>query len=477
MFQRSRYDAVVIGSGPNGLSAGIYLAQQGCSVLILEAAEYAGGGVRSEELTLPGFIHDPCAAILPLTLTSPFFRSLPLEKFGLKWLDSPLPLVHPLDQGKAVLVMRSLDETAAYLGQDGRAYQRLLKPLLDDWENFSQDLLASVPFPPRSGLTFLRFATAALLPATILGKSLFREETGRAVWAGMAGHAMMPLEKVATGAFGILISLTAHAVGWPFPQGGAGALGAALIAYFKSLGGELLTGYPVRSLTDLPEHQVALFDVSPKNFVNIMGENLPASYQSALARYRYGPGVCKVDFALDAPTPWMAEAAHRAATLHLGGTAEEISAAERLVAQGKHPAQPYVLVAQPSLFDPIRAPKGKHTLWAYCHVPNGSRKDVSKEIETQIERFAPGFRRQILAKHVRTAIEMEAYNPNYVGGDINSGVQDLLQQFTRPVLSLNPYRTPIPGVYLCSSATPPGGGVHGMCGVHAARTALRWLNA
>jgi phytoene dehydrogenase-like protein len=475
MFQKDRYDAVIIGSGPNGLCAGIALAQQGCSVLILEADQTAGGGVRSEALTLPGFVHDPCAALFPMTRVSPFIKGLPLEKFGLEWLSSPHVLAHPLSSGKAVLVDHSLDCTAEGLGRDGPAYRRMMQPLLRDWERFSHDLLSPLPLPPRAPLTYLGFSLKALQPAVMLAKGSFKTRAARAMFAGLAGHSMLPLERIASGAFGIVIGATAHAAGWPFPKGGAGALSQAMIAYFQSLGGELLTGFKVDRPEQLPEFRAALFDVAPKNLLGIFGERLPASYRRTLSRYRYGPGVCKVDYALDGPVPWAAEEAQQAATLHLGDSLEEIALAEAQVARGLFPEKPYVLVAQTSRFDPSRAPAGKQTLWAYCHVPNGSNRDVSPLIEAQIERYAPGFKQLILAKHVRTASEMEAYNPNYVGGDINTGMQDIFQQFTRPAPRLSPYTTPIPNIYLCSSATPPGGGAHGMCGYHAAQAALKRL--
>jgi phytoene dehydrogenase-like protein len=473
MFQRSAYDAIVVGSGPNGLSAAITLAQAGLTVALVESQNAVGGGVRSDELTLPGFIHDPCAAIFPLSRASPFLSNLPLEKYGLEWVDSPAVLAHPLDGGRAVLVDRSLEVTAERLSADGGAYRNLLQPILRDWERFVTDLLGPLPIPPKTPLTYAGFAAKALLPAVFLARTLFRDETARALFAGMAGHSMLALESFASGAFGLVLSLLSHAVGMPFPRGGAQAISRALAAYFEALGGEIVTEFTVEHLEDLPVYRAVLLDVAPRNFVRILGERLPHGYRLQLERYRYGVGVCKVDFALDGPVPWLAEECHQAATLHLGGTLEEIAAAERQVVQGQHPEKPYVLVAQHTLFDPTRAPGGMHTLWAYCHTPHNSCQDMSDKIEAQIERYAPGFKKRILARHVRTAREMEAYNPNYVGGDINNGVQDLLQMFTRPAVRLNPYTTPLKDVYICSSATPPGGGAHGMCGYHAAQAALR----
>jgi phytoene dehydrogenase-like protein len=475
MFKKSRYDAVIVGSGPNGLSAGIALAQQGCSVLIVEAADVPGGGVRSDELTLPGFINDPCASLFPLTRTSPFLSNLPLEKYGLEWIHSPGVLAHPFDDGTALVVDRSLDCTVDRLEIDGAAYRRLIQFLLDDWGRFAHDLLGPFPFPPQTPITYMRFSLNALRSAAGLSKSLFSGQKARALFAGMAGHSILPLEKLTSGAFGIVISATAHSVGWPFPKKGAGALSQALVDHFRFLDGELVTGCLIEHMDQLPEFRVALFDVSPRSFLDIMGDRLPALYRRTLSRFRYGPGVCKVDYALDGPVPWIAEDSFQAATLHLGGTMEEIALSEKLVAEGKHPEKPYVLVAQTSLFDPTRAPHGKHTLWAYCHVPQSSSVDMTPRIEAQIERFAPGFTRLILARSVRTAVDMERYNPNYVGGDINTGIQDLFQLFTRPAPRVNPYSTPIKNVFLCSSATPPGGGVHGMSGYHAAQAALRRL--
>lgn len=473
MFRRNAYDAIVVGSGPNGFSAAITLAQAGLTVALVEAQDTVGGGVRSDELTLPGFIHDPCAAIFPLSRASPFFNRLPLEKYGLDWVYSPAVLAHPLDGGKAVLVDRSLEVTAKRLDADAAAYHNLLQPILRDWERFVTDLLGPLPVPPKSPLTYAGFAGKAVLPATFLARLFFRGEDARALFAGMAGHSMLALESLASGAFGLVLSLLSHAVGMPFPRGGAQALSCALAAHFEALGGEIITGFNVEHLEDLPDYRAVLLDVAPRNFARILGERLPQRYRRQLERYRYGVGVCKVDFALAEPVPWLAEECRQAATLHLGGTLEEIAAAERQVIQGQHPEKPYVLVAQHTLFDPSRAPQGKHTLWAYCHTPHNSCQDMSDKIEAQIERYAPGFKDCILARHVRTAREMEAYNPNYVGGDINNGVQDLFQMFTRPSFQINPYTTPLKDVYICSSATPPGGGVHGMCGHYAAQAALQ----
>jgi phytoene dehydrogenase-like protein len=466
------YDAVVVGSGPNGLSAAIALAQAGQSVLVIEKADTLGGGARSAELTLPGFLHDPCAAIMPLGVASPFIGSLPLEQYGLEWVYSPGAVAHPLDDGRAVRVDQDLDCTVEQLGKDGPAYRALLEPTLADWERFRYDLLGPLPLPPRSLWTYMGFALNALLSAKRLARQRFEEVLTQSMFAGMAAHSMIDLRAPASGAVGIVISLTTHAVGWPFPRGGAGAYSRALARYFESLGGKLVTGVEVRRYDELPKHRAALFDVSPRSLLAILGERLPSGYRRQLGHYRYGVGVCKVDYALDGPAPWAAPECRETATLHLGGTLEEIMLSEYEATHGRHADRPFVLVAQPSLFDASRAPQGKHTLWAYCHTPNGSDVDMSAHIEAQIERFAPGFRDLILAKHVRTAREMEAYNPNYVGGDINTGVQDLFQMFTRPAVRLNPYTTPLENIYICSTATPPGGGVHGMSGYYAAQAAL-----
>lgn len=471
----NHYDAVVVGSGPNGLAAAITFARQGFSVLVLEGSDTVGGGIRSAELTLPGFVHDPCAAILPLTIASPFFNTLPLDEHGLEWVYPAAELAHPLDDGSAMVVTRSLEATGESLGEDGEAYGALMGSLVDEWEDIIEDLLGPAPLPPKHLLTMTGFGLLAIQPAARIAKRYFKGRRGRALFAGMAAHSMMKLESMATGAFGLMLGMLAHAVGWPMARGGSQQLADALGSYLESLGGEIATGKMVTSMDELPPAKAVLFDLAPKGVLEIAGERLPKRYRRQLENYRYGPGVCKVDWALDGPIPWKAPEVASAATVHLGGTMEEIAASERGVWHGEHSRSPYVLLAQQSLFDPSRAPSGKHTAWAYCHVPNGSQRDVSAEIEAQVERFAPGFRDLILARHVRTAEQMESYNPNYVGGDINTGVQDLRQLFTRPAPRINPYSTPIKGVYLCSSSTPPGGGVHGMCGYYAAQSAIKDL--
>jgi len=469
----SSYDAIIIGSGPNGLSAAITLAQSGQKVLVLEAKDTIGGGTRTAELTLPGFQHDICSAIHPLGIASPFFRKLPLTDYGLEWIYPPTALAHPLDDGRAAILTRSLEESSASMGLDGRAYQRLMAPLVDSWQEILGDILGPLPLPPRHPFALMRFGLQAIRSARGLAESHFRDDSAQALFAGLAGHGMLPLEEITTSSIALVLGMLAHAVGWPIPKGGSQAIINAMAAYLNSQGGEIITGQAVKSLDDLPESKAVLLDITPRQIVQICGERLPSRYRQRLENYRYGPGVCKVDYALSGAIPWKSADCSRAGTVHLGGTLEEISSSERAVWRGEHPEKSLVLLAQQSLFDDSRAPEGQHTAWAYCHVPHGSNQDVSERITAQIERFAPGFRDLILAKHVYTATEMQSYNPNYIGGDINGGVQDWRQLFTRPVARWSPYTTPVKGLYICSSSTPPGGGVHGMCGYHAARSALK----
>jgi phytoene dehydrogenase-like protein len=467
------HDAVVVGSGPNGLAAAVTLARAGRSVLVVEAADSIGGGTRTAALTLPGFQHDVCSAIHPLARDSPFFKTLPLADHGLRFVDPPAPLAHPLDDGSAVLLHRSLRATAADLGEDSGRYAQVFGPVVGDWPRLAPDLLGPFPIPPRHPLALARFGLRALWPARALARLAFRGVRARALFAGLAAHSILPLEWSATAAFGLVLGALAHAVGWPLAEGGSQRIADALASYLRSLGGEVLTGVPVESVAELPEAAAVLLDVTPRQLLRLSGERLPARYRRRLARYRYGPGVFKLDLALDAPIPWRARACAQAATVHLGGTLEEIAASESAVWRGEHPAQPFVLLAQPSLFDARRAPAGKHTVWAYCHVPHGSTLDRTDAILAQIERFAPGFRARVLAARSRGPADLERGNANMIGGDINGGAQHLAQMFTRPLASLDPYATPLPNVSLCSSSTPPGGGVHGMCGYHAARSALR----
>lgn len=470
--QQSSYDALVIGAGPNGLAAAITLARAGYAVRLYEAHPTVGGGARSAPLTLPGFVHDVCSAIYPLGVASPFFRTLPLAEHGLEWIYSPVALAHPFDDGSAAVLTRDLIATSETLGQDAAAYCKLMAPFVRNWDRLAETLLGPLRLP-RHPFTMLRFGLQALRSASGLAESTFRDEPARALFAGLAAHAVMPLEHSLTAAFGLLLGILGHAIGWPIARGGAQQISNALASYFRSLGGEVLTTTPVDSLDDLPPARVVLCDIAPRQLLRLASHHLPPRYCRQLTRYRHGPGAFKVDWALDGAIPWAAAACAQAGTLHLGGTLREIAASERAAWNGEHAERPFVLLAQQSLFDPTRAPAGNHTAWAYCHVPNGSTEDMTERIERQIERFAPGFRKRILARHVLSPVRFEAYNPNYVGGDINGGVQDLWQLFTRPARRLIPYTTPLSWLYICSSSTPPGGGVHGLCGYFAAQAAIR----
>jgi phytoene dehydrogenase-like protein len=469
-MEKKDIDVIVVGSGPNGLSAAIRLQQAGVSVLLLEAKDTIGGGMRTQELTLPGFYHDVCSAIHPMAIGSPFFSQLPLSDFGLEFVHSPLAAAHPFEDGTAAFLARSLEDTAQALGVDAGAYRRLIKPVADHWEEVAEDSLGPFSFP-RHPLIMARFGLNALRSAAAVSKR-FSTTAARGLWAGMSAHSIQPLTNMASAAIGIILSAVGHRHGWPVPKGGSQAIGNALAQYFISLGGKIQTGVHVSSLSQLPSHHALVFDLTPKQLLTIAGDRFSPYYKRQLSRYRYGPGVFKVDWALNGPIPFTAEACRQAATVHLGGTFEEIALSEQRAYDGQHNASPFVLLTQQSLFDE-RAPAGKHTAWAYCHVPNGSEVDMTTIIEKQIERFAPGFRDLILAKHTMNAPQMEAYNPNYVGGDINGGIIDIRQLYTRPALRISPYRTSAKGIYICSSATPPGGGVHGMCGYHAANTVLR----
>lgn len=468
------YDAVVVGSGPNGLAAAVNLARTGRSVMVVEAASTPGGGTRTAELTLPGFKHDVCSAVHPLGIGSPFFRMLPLEKHGLFWIQPPLALAHPFDDGTAAVLDRSLEATASGLGPDADAYQALMRPYLEDAENLLRGALGPLRVP-RHPLLMARLGLVAPQSALGFAKRHFQGERARAIFGGMSAHSMLPLESPGSATFGIMLALLAHAVGWPIAAGGSQQIADALGSLLCSLGGEITTSCPVASLDDLPSSDAVIFDLTPRQILAIAGDRFPAAYRRQLEHFRYGPGVFKLDLALDGPVPWRAEACRSAGTVHLGGTLSEIAFAEREVAQGRLPERPFVLVAQQSLFDPNRAPAGKHTLWAYCHVPNGSTVDMTERIEAQIERFAPGFRERVLARHVMSPKSLQDYNANYVGGDINGGLQDLRQLFTRPAVRINPYTTPDSRLFIGSSSTPPGGGVHGMCGYYASQTVLRRL--
>jgi phytoene dehydrogenase-like protein len=460
----------VIGSGPNGLAAAITLAQARRSVLVLEGKDTIGGGMRSQELTLPGFLHDVCSAVHPMAVISPFFRKLPLEQHGLAWIQPPVPLAHPLDDGSAALLLRSVDDTAAGLGQDAITYHDMFRRLVADWPRI-ESLLLGINRVPLHPLAASFFGLLALRSAAGFARFHFCGEPARALFAGLAAHATLPLERLPTAAFGLVFAITGHVAGWPIPRGGAQSIANALASYLRSLGGEIVTGEMVHSLDELPRARAILCDVTPRQLLDIAGARLPEPYRQKLQRYQYGPGVCKVDFALDAPIPWTAEPCRRAGTVHLCGTLDEVAASERAPLSGEHAERPFVLLSQPTVFDPSRAPEGKHIAWAYCHVPLNSTFNMADRIEQQVERFAPGFRRTILKRSVMLTADMEAQNPNLVGGDINGGSAQLDQFFLRPTWRL--YRTPARGLYLCSASTPPGGGVHGICGHLAARAALR----
>lgn len=467
----TEWDAVVVGAGPNGLVAAVTIAEAGRSVLVLEAADAIGGGTRSAELTLPGYVHDVCSTIHTFTAVSPAFASMDLARHGLELVHPEVPLAHPLDGGRAGVLHRSLQETAAGLGEDADRYRGLFGPLLRNWDRIVGHILGPVVRVPRHPLALARFGLSALPPASLLRRR-FETAEAAALFGGCAAHAFLPLDRPLTSSFGTVLLLGAHAAGWPVARGGSQAIADALAARLAELGGMIETGRRVRSLADLPQHRVALFDTTPGQLASIAGDDLPAGYCRRLQRFRHGPAAFKVDYALDAPVPWTNEACRAAGTVHVGGTFEEVAAAEADVAAGRMPERPFVLVAQQTLFDPSRAPEGKQTLWVYAHVPHAYDGDATEAIERQIERFAPGFRDVVLARHVTRPADFEELNPNHVGGDITGGSHDGLQLLLRPVARLQPYATPNPRIFLCSSSTPPGAGVHGMCGHHAALRAL-----
>jgi phytoene dehydrogenase-like protein len=473
----TRYDAIIVGSGPNGLAAAIVLAQRGLAVLVREANSTLGGGARTLPLTIPGFLHDSGSAVHPMGLASPFFQTLPLADHGLQWIQPPIPLAHPLGRSPgdepAAALHRSIPETAQTVAPDADPYRRLLGPIVRNWPHLLPQLLGPILHWPSHPFQLAQFGLHALLPATTLNRHAFRAERARALFAGLAAHSIVALDRPATSAFGLVLAATAHTVGWPIPRGGAQSITNALAAHLHSLGGIIETYAPLESLAALPPSRAVLLDVTPRQALRIAGDALPHTYRAALERFRPGPGIFKIDWALAGPIPWADPLCSHAGTVHLGGSAAEIAASEHAAWHGHHSDRPFVLLAQPSLFDPTRAPAQHHTAWAYCHVPNGSALDRTAIIEAQVERFAPGFHDLILARTTMNAPRLQQSNANLLGGDISGGANNLLQTLFRPVPSLDPYRTPTEGLYLCSSSTPPGGGVHGMCGYHAAQSALK----
>jgi phytoene dehydrogenase-like protein len=470
-MEKRDYDAVVVGAGPNGLAAAITLQRAGLSVWLAESKPEIGGGMRTAELTLPGFKHDVCSAVVPMAVSSPFFRTLPLADFGLEYVYPEIEAAHPFDDGTAALLLRSLEKTASLLGSDEKNYADLLGPVEKYWTDIEKDVLGPLHIPEHP-IDLIKFGLKAL-PSAIHTAKKFSTSHAKGLWAGMAAHSIQPLSNIATSAIALVLMTAGHKYGWPVAKGGSGSIAKALGDYFISLGGTIETNFYVKSLDQLPSSHAVLFDITPKQLLKIAGHKFSSLYSSQLNRYRYGAGVFKVDWALDKPAPFIAEDACRAGTVHIGNTLEEIVEHEKIIWQNKVTDKPFVLFAQQSVCDPSRAPEGKHTAWAYCHVPNGYDKDMTPVIESQVERFAPGFKERILARHTFSPLQIEEYNNNYVGGDINGGVIDIRQLFTRPALRWSPYRTSAKGLYICSSSTPPGGGVHGLCGYHAAKRTLK----
>ncbi|MBV9599967.1 MAG: NAD(P)/FAD-dependent oxidoreductase [Chloroflexi bacterium] len=470
------YDAIIVGSGPNGLAAAIVLARNGLRVMVYEAADEPGGGMRTEPLTLPGFAHDVCSAVHPLGIGSPFFRSLPLGKHGLTWVQPPAAVAHPFEDGTVALLERSTAAMDQHLGTDAAAWRALMDPFVSRWQQLFGDALGPLKVP-RHPILLARFGIAAFPAATWLARGLFRHAPARALFGGIAAHATVPLRSPPSAAFGMILGVAGHAVGWPIPRGGSASITRALVSHYCSLGGELTTNRLVESLDDLPSARAVLLDLTPRQILRLHATHLSTVYRAQLERFQYGLGTFKIDWALDQPIPWRARESARAATVHLGGTLEEIDSNRQQEWAGQPAERPYVLVVQPSLFDGTRAPAGKHVAWAYCHVPNGSTFDMTDRIEAQVERFAPGFRNRIVARHTMAPADLERHNPNLVGGDLNGGEASLAQLFFRPALRPIPYATSNPGLFVCSSSSPPGGGVHGMAGYYAARLVLRRIRA
>ena len=463
----------VVGSGPNGLAAAIAMAHAGFQSEVREAETVPGGACRSMELTLPGFLHDFGSAVFPMAAASPFFRELPLEEHGLEWLHHPAPLAHPLDDGTAVMLEQDLDAAVDELGEDGPRWQSMVAPLATRWDELAPELLRPMLHVPHHPFAMARLGAMAALPARLLASSVFRTERARALFAGLAAHSFLSLDAPFSSAIALVLGAAAHVVGWPIPRGGAGSLSASLAGVLRAEGGVLHTGMPVRSVDEFGENAIVMLDTRPRALAALAGERLPERYKHKLQRFRPGPGAYKIDYALSEPIPWKAKGCARAGTVHLGGTLGEIARSERTMLRGRVPERPFVLLAQPTLADPTRAPAGKHIAWAYCHVPFGCTEDASAQIEAQIERFAPGFRECILARNILAPSQLQALDSNLAGGDISGGAMDLAQLIFRP--TWHPYRTPDPHLFLCSSSTPPGAGVHGMCGYHAAQAALdRW---
>jgi len=469
-LEKRDFDAIVVGSGPNGLAAAVLMQQRGLSVLLLEGKETIGGGLRSAELTLPGYLHDVCSAVHPLAVASPFFGQLPLYDHGLEYIYPELPAAHPFDNGTVAVIKNSIEETARLLGKDEATYRSLMEPIVKDWPLIAPDVLGPLRYP-KHPLAMASFGLKALSSATWLSRR-FTTAVGKGLFAGMAAHSIQPLSNLATSAVALVLMANAHLKGWPLPKGGSNKIANALASYFISLGGKIETNVYVTSLEQLPSARAVLLDVTPKQLLQIAGHRFSSIYKWQLKRYRYGPGVFKIDWALDSQIPFTAPECHSAGTIHIGNSFEEIAYGEQQTWNGRVAEKPFVLLAQPSVFDPSRAPEGKHTAWAYCHVPNGLDEDMTAAIENQVERFAPGFKDTVLARHTMNTGQMEAYDPNYIGGDINGGVIDIGQLFTRPALRWSPYKTSAKGIYICSSSTPPGGGVHGMCGYHAAKRVI-----
>jgi phytoene dehydrogenase-like protein len=470
------YDAVIVGAGPNGLAAAIRIAQHGFSTIVLERNHEIGGACRTEALTIPGFLHDVGSAIHPLALGSPFFSSLPLQKYGLEWIQPEIPLAHLIDSDQAVFLRKSVDDTAEGLGPDASSYRKLFEPFVSKWENLLAEFLQPIVHLPRHPYLVAKFGRLALASVQRLLQTRFSQNASvRALLGGLAAHSFLPLDAFGSAGFALILGVLGHAVGWPLPRGGAKSIVGALSEHLRRIGGTVQTGISVASLSQLPRSRVVLFDVTPRQLVQIAGKDLPIRYRKALQRFKYGPGIFKIDYALDGPIPWIQEDCAKSGTVHLGGTFEEIAKAESQVSQGRHPRHPFLLLSQPTMFDSTRAPRGCHVVWLYCHVPGRSMFNMMNLIEAQIARFAPGFSKRVIARHITSTVDLEKGNPNLVDGTISGGANNLCQLIARPILSAVPYRTPLKNVYICSSSTPPGGGVHGMCGFHAANLALRQL--